>query len=165
MKIAVTLLTMAFAAGTPAALDENPTPAWPPVEPVVDSFITEDLEDINASIEDAAELGEAWAADPVLIAFGVVESSPDAVEERRYLDMKFQADRNGRAGIVTVVTDGYQDDSMRGEWCRFAMHRVEDGTWRVREFRHAWRCYRGISGEHPTTDTQKLERFTSEPCL
>lgn len=165
MKLAVPLLTMVFAAGTPATLEEEPGSVWAPVEPVVDSFLSEDLEDINASIEEAADIGEEWVSDPVRIALGIVEPVPDAVMERRYLDVTYQADRSGRTGVVTIVTDGYRDDSMRGEWCRFGMHRLEDGTWRVREFRHAWRCYRGIAGEKPSSDPATLEHFTSEPCV
>jgi len=167
MKILVPLITVALAAGTPAPVN-SPPHAEPPerTPPVVDSFILEDLEDINASIEKAAGADEDWVVDPVRIAMNVVEQGPDAVDERRYLSLEYEAEgERPRECRVTAVTDGYLDDSMRGEWCRFAMERGDDGVWRLSEFRHAWRCYRGRVTDGGATVRDHLERFTSDRCL
>jgi hypothetical protein len=160
-------MTVALAAGstTPANEPSHDAPE-PSGTPVVESFITEDLEDINAAIEKAAEADEDWVLDPIRIAMNVVEQGPDALEERRYLNLTFEGEsERPRSGTVTAITDGYLDDSMRGEWCRFTMDRGEDGTWRVTEFRHAWRCYKGRVNEAGETRTDHLERFTSDRCL
>lgn len=167
MKILVSLITVALAAGSTSPANEPPHADSPQhAAPVVDSFLLEDLEDINAGIQRAADADEDWVADPVRIAMNVVEQGPDAIEERRYLNVIFEGQgERPRACTVTVVTDGYQDDSMRGEWCRFAMSRADDGQWRVDEFRHAWRCYRGHVTDGGETVRENLERFTSDRCL
>jgi len=167
MKILVPLITVALSAGATTPANETRQAGSPePAAPVVDSFILEDLQDINAAIEKAAGAGEDWVVDPVRIAMNVVEQDPDAVEERHYLNLTFEGEgERPTACRVTVVTDGYLDDSMRGEWCRFAMERAEDGTWRVTEFRHAWRCYRGRVTGAGETIREHLEQFTSDRCL
>jgi hypothetical protein len=132
----------------------------------VESYLLEEVEDINAEIERAAEGDEDWVLDPVRIALNVVEQGPDAIAERRYLNLTYQADGETQdACVVTVVTDGYLDDSMRGEWCRLALERGAGDQWRVTEFRHAWRCWRGTVDSSGVTHAQPHERFTSDACL
>lgn len=167
MKILASLMTIALAAGSTTPANEPPhDEPESPTAPAVDSFITEDLEDINAAIEKSADADEEWVLDPIRIAMTVVEQGPDALEERRYLNLTFEgAGERPRSCTVTVITDGYLDDSMRGEWCRLTMDRGDDGAWRVTEFRHAWRCYKGRVNEAGETRTDHLERFTSDRCL
>lgn len=173
MKMLVPMLALTLAAGAtaPAGDTQSERAAKPaelsrPVTVVIDSFITEDLEDINADLEKAADANEDWVTDPVRVAMNIVEQGPDVVEERHYLQITWVGEgERPHAGVVTVVTDGYLDDSMRGEWCRFAMAKQDDGSWRVTEFRHAWRCWRGrmtVSGE-PRRDG--LDHFSSDRCL
>ncbi len=173
MKMLVPMIAIVLAAGTttPASETQQAPPAIPaeqtrPVAPVVDSFLTEDLEDINAGIERAADADEEWVTDPVRIAMNVVEQGPDAIDERRYLQITYEGGGpHGNTAVVTVVTDGYLDDSMRGEWCRFAMAKEDDGSWRVTEFRHAWRCWRGRVTDSGRTTAEHLDHFTSDRCL
>jgi hypothetical protein len=152
-------ITVALMAGATSVAD-TPTRHAPPAPhrgaPVVTAYDMESVDDVNAGIATAQQEGESWPGDPVLIALSVVESGGDAVDERRYLNITYDALGAAPAdtAMVTVVTDGYPDDSMRGEWCRFRMVRAQNDTWRVQEFAHAWRCQRG-----PQTD-----RYGNEDC-
>jgi len=44
---------------------------------------------------------------------------------------------------VIVVRDGFQDDSVRGDWHEFKLSRSADGDWTVDAARRAYRCWRG----------------------
>jgi hypothetical protein len=56
--------------------------------------------------------------------------------------------------IVTVLRDGFKDDSVRGDWTWIRLKRSQDGTWRVEEVRHANRCWR----------VKNTEVFSAELC-
>ena len=43
---------------------------------------------------------------------------------------------------VIVVRDGFQDDSLRGDWHKFELKRAADGAWAVDAARRAYRCWR-----------------------
>jgi len=168
MKMLVSLITLALAAGstTSAGEPQQGTTATAAAAPV-ESFILENVEDINGNLERFAEADEDWVLDPVKIALNVVEQGGEAMEERRWLNIEFEGDGSERPDscTVTVITDGYLDDSMRGEWCRFTMVRDEYDMWKVAEFRHAWRCWRGTTDSTGIHHPQSHERFTSEACL
>lgn len=165
MLVSVTMIVMAAGSSTPAgeSRSQDASPAAAPVE----SFIFEEVEDINGTLERFAEADEDWVLDPVKIALNVVEQGGAAMDERRWLNVEFEGDGSERPDscTVTVITDGYIDDSMRGEWCRFAMVRDDFDMWKITEFRHAWRCYRGYVDSTGVTHTPAHERFTSDVCL
>jgi hypothetical protein len=133
----------------------------------VESFQRLPVDSLNAQIAAAATRGESWTQDAVLIALRLTEHGPDALDERRVLEIRFEGE--GRRGdrpdsaIVTLVEDDFMDDSVRGSWTRLSLVRAaprrdvmrDPAPWRLVEFRVAWICQRG---HHQNS-------FSAQPCL
>lgn len=73
----------------------------------------------------------------ILALIGGVEETP-----RVRVDMDGDADSDFDRAVVTIVRDGFQDDSVRGDWHEFKLARGTDGGWKVTAARRANRCWR-----------------------
>lgn len=108
--------------------------------PRVESFSSPSSVSPNERLSEAADKGESWARDPIRIALELMGSQGARSVK---IDREDQGGEAPRSTSVTVIEDGYLDDSLRGTWTRFAMERTEDGTWRITDIQKAYRCWRG----------------------
>lgn len=138
------------AGGASAARRLRPDPAG---KPRVESFALIAVDTLNARIAVAARAGELWTRDPIRVALEVAGASPLSA---RMLDIHCEGNRGEEpdSAEVTLVGDGYLDDSVRGSWSALRLARKPDATWRVLELRRAWRCWRG----------HHLESYSNRPC-
>ena len=58
------------------------------------------------------------------------------------------------SATVVMIRDGFQDDSVRGDWHEVVFERQPDGTWRIAEARVAYRCRRG----------ENISVYQGDPC-
>jgi hypothetical protein len=103
------------------------------------------LADFNAIIAEIPVKEESWVKDPVRVALEYLGTpGARAVFIRR-------CDASGEAATetgVTLVEDGYADDSLRGTWYHFRLERDDAGRWLITEGREAYRCWRGDHTEN-----------------
>jgi hypothetical protein len=98
------------------------------------------LADFNAIIAEIPVREESWVKDPVRVVLEYLGTpGARAVSIRR-------CDASGEAATetgVSLVEDGYADDSLRGIWYHFRLERDDAGRWLITEGREAYRCWRG----------------------
>ena len=118
--------------------------------PVVSSAPV-DVAPLNELVEEARAVGEAWIESPTLVALRVIGGD----SEVRELTLTATANRTEAAdsSVVILTRDGFLDDSVRGDWHRLVLVRVEDGAWHVVEAERAQTCWRG------GTDS-----YSADPC-
>lgn len=122
------------------------------IELPVESFIQVDPFEFNETIIEAAIAGETWPGDQISVAVRFL----GGVEARCISITKI--DNRGECAdtsIVTVIQDGFLDDSMRGQWDMIFLYRNENNNWVIFESRRAWRCWRG---------DYQIESFGSNMC-
>ncbi len=98
------------------------------------------LADFNAIIAEVPVREESWVKDPVRVVLEYL-GTPGA----RSVSIR-RCDASGEAATetgVTLVEDGYADDSLRGTWYHFTLERDVAGHWLIKEGREAYRCWRG----------------------
>ena len=106
----------------------------------------------NKSLGDAAGKGKSWVHDPIRVVLEYMDSRGS-----RLVNIQ-REDESGEAAdstTVTIVEDGYLDDSVRGTWTRFKMVRVDDHTWRITDIQRAYRCWRG----------HHKDSYSAQPCI
>jgi hypothetical protein len=120
----------------------------------VESYVVVPVDSLNARVSAAVGSGQEWPKDPFRLAVEVLHLS---FVETRSIELRCEANRGEGADSVsvTVVEDGWLDDSARGMWQRLCLARQADGTWRVVELRQAWRCWRG----------HHQRSYSMQPCL
>jgi heat shock protein HslJ len=120
-------------------------------EPTVESSREIPFDSMNHRVRTAADRGGSWVQDPIRIALEFRN-----VTEARIVTIKrvYESGEGPDSAHVTIVEDGYADDSVRGMWTRLAMIKLDDGTWRITEAHTAYRCRRG---DHRDT-------YAAEPC-
>ena len=118
-------------------------------KPAVESFRDVPFDSLNDRLKMAALRGESWVRDPIRIA---LESGN--FTEARIVSIKrvYESGENPDSTHVTVVEEGYADDSVRGMWSRLTMVKLDDGTWRITEAQRAYRCRRGDHQDGYTAD-------------
>ncbi len=105
----------------------------------------------NALIGRAAKQRKMWPYDPIGVAQEFMKS-PGAP----YVSIIRDDGAGERADstTVTVIEDGFLDDSLRGTWTRFRLARTADDTWLIVDVRRAYRCWRGVH----------KDSYSKEPC-
>ncbi len=111
-----------------------------PREPVVESSTVIDVTEFNAFAEDAAAAGEKWVRNPVMVVMEYLRHPNAPMTEITRVDPPGES---MPSTTITVIQDGFHDDSVRGTWHEFLLERRTDGSWRIDEARSAYRCYRG----------------------
>lgn len=121
-------------------------------EPVVESYQSVELAPLNRRVEAAVAAGEKWPWSPLRMTLDLFGGD----DETRSVRIEEQKNRGEGADttIVTLIRDGFMDDSVRGSWEQITFHRLTDGSWRVGEARRATRCWRG----------ERLESYGAKPC-
>jgi hypothetical protein len=97
-----------------------------------------DASAFNARVAQAAAARETWPQDRLSVARAFVEGWGRSEVWR----LEGQGESPG-AYAVTVVFDGFTDDSVRGERHDFTLRREADETWRVADAKVSRRCWRG----------------------
>jgi hypothetical protein len=123
-----------------------------PNELPVESFIQVDPSEFNETIIEAAIAGETWPGDQICVAVKFLGGV-----EARFISIT-KVDNRGECAdtsIVTVIQDGFLDDSMRGQWDMIFLYLNESSNWIIFESRRAWRCWRGV---------YQIESFGSSMC-
>lgn len=110
-----------------------------PRELVVESSSEVDVTEFNAFVE-AAAAGDDWVRNPILVVMEYLHHPNAAFVEISRVDPPGESMPRT---TVTVIQDGFLDDSVRGSWHEFKLDRFTDGGWRIREAQSAYRCYRG----------------------
>lgn len=105
------------------------------------SAITLDVTALNERLRTMARKGSPVPL--VLDLIGGTEETP-----RVLVDMSSEAKTDFNRVTVIVVRDGFQDDSVRGDWHEFKLTRAADGVWTVIAARRAYRCWRGTFKEY-----------------
>ena len=95
---------------------------------------------------DAAALNERLRTrprngNPISLVLDLVSGTAETPHVR--VDMASDPKTDFNRVTVTVVRDGFQDDSMRGDWHEFVLTRAADGAWTVNSAHRAYRCWRG----------------------
>lgn len=117
--------------------------------PPIASTVALDTAALNARIRGMIRAGQKPRLSPIALVHGLIGGS----EETPRTQIERQSDPNTDFNrvSVTIIRDGFQDDSVRGDWHRFVLSRQTDGTWIVLEARKANRCYRGGADTYRAT--------------
>lgn len=125
-------------------------------ESKVESFLVESSSPItfaefNQRLSQEAREGKAWVQDPIRVSLEFMGSRHSP---RVNIQREDQGGEVAHSTTVTVVEDGYLDDSVRGAWTRFTMKRTDSRTWRVVDIQRAYRCWRG----------HHKDSYSARPC-
>ena len=109
------------------------------------SFQTVPVEGLNSALASARGERLAWTEDPVLLAMHLLPGAIDTSGERSSFRAAFEMDARTTppTGVVTLVEDGLQDDSLGAIWHQVLLQRGADQRWVVTGHRQAQRCRRG----------------------
>ncbi|VEP14839.1 exported hypothetical protein [Hyella patelloides LEGE 07179] len=120
--------------------------AQSPTQLPVESYRIDDVREFNSQL--ISELSGAdvdtWQAKPLFLAmkylngasfgrFGQITRKIPQENTSEYPDTM----------IVTVIQDGYKNDSVRGEWVQLTFKRNREGIWLIQESKRAFLCWRG----------------------
>jgi hypothetical protein len=128
------------------------SPAWAadPHCPLMELPVT------DMRLVDPADYAEASAlaasgASPLDIALKIAGKSEAATQH--IVQMNDRGEAPSRSS-VTLLRDGFLDDSIRGERWDIALEKTPAAAWKIGEVKRAWRCRRG----------DFLDRFTAASC-
>lgn len=130
-----------IAAGGGAEPSANGTP--------IASTAALDTAALNTRIRERERAGQKRRLGPVALVHELIGGSEEA--PRTYIDRQSDQSTDFNRVSVTIVRDGFQDDSVRGDWHRFVLARQTDGTWTVLAAKKANRCYRGQTDTYRAT--------------
>ncbi len=130
----------------------EPSKRTSPFDVVVESSEPVDVAPLNERVSAALLTAGTWPRSPLRMT---LELFGDDVETR---SVRIQEEKNRGEGAdtttVTLIRDGFMNDSVRGSWERIVYRRMSDGSWRVIEARRATRCWRG----------DRLDTYGATPC-
>ncbi len=137
MKLLIALLFPVFLSCSMVAEDKRPDEF-----PVV-SCNNLEVRNFNLKISDAMKNGEKWVYHPLLVI-----QEYRKVADTRFVSILLNNDsvENPLNSTITLVEEGYLDDSVRGQWFRFYLERESsESVWKIREVRQAYLCGRMAS--------------------
>jgi len=107
--------------------------------PVV-SYNNLEVRSFNLKISTAMNNGEKWVYHPFLVI-----QEYRKISDVRFVSILLSNERaeNPLNSIITVVEEGYLDDSVRGQWFQFHLGRENsESAWNIKEIRQANLCGR-----------------------
>lgn len=134
-----------------AACATPQTMGLPTAAPRVESFEQLGVDELNQSIEEAARKNEYWACHPIVIALRYMGPWRGRIIN---IDGQTGPGEAPEALSLTIVRDGFPDDSVRGDWHRFDFRWEQRSVWRLTGIQRARRCWRG----------EVTDRFIGRPC-
>jgi len=117
------------------------------------NFIPDRLEPLsydalNEEIKIASTIGETWNFDPLEVALHLSGDMNSKVNR----DISIVTNNN--QVTVTIVDDGYRDDSIRGKKIVIQLQQDENKVWYVTDAIYGFRCQ----------DGRGHQNYTCEPC-
>lgn len=100
-----------------------------------------DVGEFNRKIETAANAEEDWVKMPTQIVAKMVGAFSEI--RSRMIEMTAPTADGADSLTVTVIDDGFLDDSVRGEKHLFELKMNEQGVWKFVSAEKAWRCREG----------------------
>lgn len=119
------------------ACDDRPVDQYP-----VSSYIEADVTKFNKFLDKSAINDEEWVSNPLLVAIKYIGPPNNRflslVREDNYVESSTES-------VITIVVDGYLDDSVRGAWYQLSLVRTKgvQQYWKIVEAREAVLCARG----------------------
>lgn len=104
------------------------------------SFEKIDVENFNRQIQKAATAGERWVKMPTQVVARMLGQFSEI--RSRTIEMSAPSAEEVESLNVTVIDDGFLDDSVRGEKHLFEL-KNEQGVWKFVSAGKSWRCYEG----------------------
>jgi hypothetical protein len=120
----------------------------------VKSYALQDVRAFNAQLA-AREPSDAWQNQPLGIALEYLNGASDGRMTSITSQLPEGEDPESPSTVViTVVQDGFLDDSVRGQWHRLTLKKNKKERWMLLEARSANLCQRGSN----------TQAFQKEPC-
>lgn len=94
---------------------------------------------LNGIIQKAYQKDQKWAVKPELYIFHLFELSDLKEISYEYSADTIEAPENTN---ITLVRDGFLDDSVRGDIQHLKLKKNKNGTWRVISIKKATSCWR-----------------------
>ena len=107
--------------------------------PVVLSWQKMDFSRLNDKILEASNSHQGWVKDIQLYAYNLFDLSD---LKKVVYELEFDNIENPTKVTVTLVRDGFLDDSVRGDIHIITFHRATDGEWKVVDLKKSHRCWR-----------------------
>lgn len=107
----------------------------------------------NARAVSALAAGEDWARDPLRTALACLQQHGDGECSTTAMLMDKPPGEGCHRVRITIVRDGFLDDSIRGDWTQFDLVRSGE-TWTVARALRAQRCWRSADPE----------AYVADPC-
>jgi hypothetical protein len=109
---------------------------------MVASYISMDTNALNEEIAKRADISDI----PLKIIIDLLKINSEQKELTIY--QLFPSMEEGGSVIVSVIRDGYLDDSVRGEWNEFEMMRNSGQVWEIINAKKAFLCWRLESDQY-----------------
>ena len=123
-----------------------------PDEFPVASYNSLEIDQYNSKIYFATKSGEEWVYHPLKLV-----QKLHKVNDVRFVSILMMNNRSEEPteSKITIVEEGYLDDSIRGQWFQFYLVRPDGKSpWKIKEIRQAYLCGRMDSPE----------KFSKERC-
>ena len=118
-----------------------------------DAFQNLDVKVFNDKIAKAAAANESWVKEPFLVLASI--TGPFSEMRSRKVEMVSPFADVTESLTVTVIDDGYADDSVRGEKFIFELKLEESGVWTVVSAKKAQVCWQNRGHQD----------YSTAPCL
>lgn len=111
----------------------------------------------NEKIEKAAAAREEWVKLPMQVIARTTGEFSDM--RSRTIEMTAPTADGADSLTVIVISDGYLDDSVRGEKFKYELKANEQGVWKFTSASKAWRCQPGRGHQDYSTTKCSQTRF------
>lgn len=110
----------------------------------VSSWENIDKQKFNQAIKQAYSEGKGWVLSPELYAFYLFN-----LTELKSYNIKYRAKslENNKESTLTIVRDGFLDDSVRGDVYSLILFKTGD-LWTIKEIKKSNRCWRNRNNEY-----------------
>lgn len=97
---------------------------------------------LNKKIQQAYKAKLEWASKPELYVFNIFD-----ISDLKKMSYEYDADNieNPKNITITVVRDGFLDDSVRGDIQYLKLHKDNKGIWEILTIKKAISCWRSES--------------------
>ncbi len=126
-----------------ATITDDKFEKWPSGE--VLSWKITDFSKLNDKISKASSSHQDWVNNIQLYVFHLFDLS--GLKKVVY-ESEFDNIENPTEATVTLVRDGFLDDSVRGDVHRISFHRTAGGAWKIVDLKKSQRCWRADLDEY-----------------